>query len=145
VLRRPLTLEGIAHMRRESRHFFGDTPERYAALAVIEPGAVHAVSPEVREASARFAREFRIRSAAIVIEGTGFRPAATRTLIAGLYLMTKKAYPHRIFEHLDDAAAWLVTQLRGTGVAHSAADIVAAAEQARLAIRPVADSTRAPS
>jgi serine/threonine protein kinase len=139
VLRRPLTLDGIAQMRRESRHMFGDAPDRYAALAVIEPGAANAVSPEVREASAEFAREFKIRGAAIVIEGTGFRPAATRTLIAGLYLMTKKAYPHKIFENLDDAAAWLVPLLASTGVKHSVADIVSAAEQARLAIRPVGE------
>lgn len=135
VLHQPLTVEGLAHMTHHSARMFELHQGRCASLAVIEPSAAAAASKEVREKSAELARAHAILGAAIVIEGSGFRPAATRTLVAGMYLVTKKEYPHKIVSTTSEGAEWLVPILAQAGIKHSTADIVAAAEKARAAIR----------
>jgi len=135
LLRKPLTLDGIVRMSRESKRMFELYRGKCVSLAVIEPSAAAAATAEVREKSAELARAHPILGAAIVIEGTGFRPAATRTLVAGLYLVTKKEYPHKIVATVEEGAAWLVEQLAAAGVTVRAADITDAAVTTRAAIR----------
>jgi hypothetical protein len=135
LLHKPLTLDGLARMTRQSRRMFELYHGKMVSLAVIEPSAADAASKEVRERSAELARANPILGAAIVIEGTGFRPAATRTLVAGMYLVTKKEYPHKIFSTAADGAEWLVPILAQVGVTQTAEDMVAAVEAARAAIR----------
>jgi hypothetical protein len=96
--------------------------------------AADATSKEVRDKSAELARAHPILGAAIVIEGSGFRPAATRTLVAGMYLVTKKAYPHKIVSTPAEGAEWLVPLLASAGVQHTANEIVLAAEKTRAAL-----------
>ena len=135
LLRKPLTIDGVARMARQSKRMFELYHGKIVSLAVIEPSAADAASKEVREKSAELARAHPILGAAIVIEGSGFRPAATRTLVAGMYLVTKKEYPHKIVSTAAEGAEWLVSILAQAGVAHSAHDMVAAVEAARAAIR----------
>ncbi len=135
VLREPMTIEAVEPLRRESFRTSQRCGGKCATLAIIEPTAASPASAEVREATAAFARETDIMAAAIVIEGSGFRPAATRTLIAGMYLVTRKSYAHKIVATVEEGAAWLVAQLAGAGITQPAEDIVAAAEAARAAIR----------
>jgi hypothetical protein len=132
LLRLPLTLEGVTLMRRESRRLSEQGP--FASMSVIEPTAATAAPAEVREASAAFAREFHLVGAAIAIEGSGFRPAATRTLIAGLFLVTKKSYPHRIVQTPREAAEWLVPLLAQAGIPQSADELVSIVSSARRAL-----------
>src|SRR6478609_625818 len=138
LLRKPLTLDGVARMAKQSRRMFELYRGKCVSLAVIEPAAADAASKEVRDKSAELARAQPILGAAIVIEGTGFRPAATRTLVAGLYLVTKKEYPHKIVSTPAEGAEWLVPILAQVGVTQSAADMVAAVEEARAAIMKLA-------
>ena len=133
ILRRPLTLEGLARMTRISKRMYEQHRGRCASLAIIEPTAADSASKEVRDGSAELARAHPILGAAIVIEGTGFRPAATRTLVAGMYLVTKKEYPHKIFSTPAEGAEWLVPILAQAGVLHTANEIVLAAEKTRAA------------
>ena len=135
LLRKPLTLDGVARMARQSKRMFELHHGKVVSIAVIEPSAADAASKEVREKSAELARAHPILGAAIVIEGSGFRPAATRTLVAGMYLVTKKEYPHKIVSTAAEGAEWLVSILAQVGVTHSAHDMVAAVEAARAAIR----------
>ncbi|MCU1279419.1 MAG: hypothetical protein JWM53_2965 [bacterium] len=135
VLRQPLTVDGLARLTKHSKRLFELHRGKCVSLAIIEPTAAAAASAEVREKSAELARAHPILGAAIVIEGSGFRPAATRTLIAGMYLVTKKEYPHKIVATPAEGAAWLVPILAQAGVAQSATDIVAAAEATRASIK----------
>jgi hypothetical protein len=135
VLRQPLTLDGLERMTRHSKRLFELHQGKCASLAIIEPSAAAAASPEVRAKSAELARAHAILGAAIVIEGSGFRPAATRTLVAGMYLVTKKHYPHKIVSTPAEGAEWLVPLLAQAGVTQSATDIIAAAEATRAAIK----------
>ena len=135
LLRKPLTLDGVARMAKQSRRMFELYRGKCVSLAVIEPAAADAASKEVRDKSAELARAQPILGAAIVIEGTGFRPAATRTLVAGLYLVTKKEYPHKIVSTAEEGAQWLVPILAQVGVTQTAHDMVAAVDAARAAIK----------
>src|SRR5438270_2687844 len=135
ILRQPLTLDGLLRMTKQSKRMFELHHGKCVSLAIIEPSAAAAASADVREKSAELARAHPILGAAIVIEGSGFRPAATRTLVAGMYLVTKKEYPHKIVSTAAEGAAWLVPLLAKIGVTQSAADMVAAVEAARAAIR----------
>jgi hypothetical protein len=135
LLHKPLTVDGVARMSRMSKRMFELYRGKCVSLAVIEPSAADAASKEVREKTAQLARAHPILGAAIVIEGSGFRPAATRTLVAGMYLVTKKEYPHKIVSTAAEGAAWLVPILAQVGVAQSPDDMVAAVEAARAAIR----------
>jgi hypothetical protein len=135
LLHRPLTVDGVARMSRMSKRMFELYRGKCVSLAVIEPSAADAASKEVREKTAQLARAHPILGAAIVIEGSGFRPAATRTLVAGMYLVTKKEYPHKIVSTAAEGAAWLVPILAQVGVTQSPDDMVAAVEAARAAIR----------
>jgi hypothetical protein len=135
LLHKPLTPDGLARLARMSKRMFERYRGKCVSLAVIEPGAADAASKEVRDGSAELARAHPILGAAIVIEGSGFRPAATRTLVAGMYLVTKKEYPHKIVSTAAEGAAWLVPILAQVGVTQSPEDMVAAVEAARAAIR----------
>jgi hypothetical protein len=135
VLRQPMTIEAVEPLRRESFRMSERFAGKCVSLAIIEPTAASPASTEVRDATAAFARESNIMAAAIVIEGSGFRPAATRTLVAGMYLVTKKSYPHKIVATAEEGAVWLAEQLVAAGVPVSASEIVAAARATRAAIR----------
>lgn len=135
VLRQPLTLDGLMRLTKQSKRMFELHHGQCASLAIIEPSAAAAASAEVREKSAELARAHPILGAAIVIEGSGFRPAATRTLIAGMYLVTKKEYPHKIVSTAAEGAEWLVPVLAKAGIPQSATDLIAAVEVARASIK----------
>jgi hypothetical protein len=135
VLRQPMTIEAVEPLKRESNKMSQRFGGKFVSLAIIEPTASSSPSPEVREATASFARESNILAAAIVIEGTGFRPATTRTLVAGMYLVIKKSYPHKILATPEEGAVWLVERLVASGVNTSATEIIAAAAATRAAIR----------
>ena len=135
VLRRPPTLANINLLRAQTRKLDDVLHGKYGSLSILEPSSVGTVASEVREASATFAREFTMLGAAIVVEGSGIMPTAGRTLIAGIYLLTKKTYPHKIFARAGDGATWLVPILAAAGIEQGAAELLAAAETARSAIR----------
>src|SRR6476646_3809959 len=78
LLHKPLTVGGLERMARQSKRMFDLYRGKCVSLAVIEPSAADAASKEVRAGSAELARAHPILGAAIVIEGSGFRPAATR-------------------------------------------------------------------
>jgi hypothetical protein len=134
VLRKPLTIEGCAQLVAEGKRMFERTQGRYVAFSVLEPSSASAAPPEVRKATAEFAAS-KILGAGIVIEGSGFRPAATRTLVAGMYLVTRKSYPHKIFEAPADGAAWLAQVLADAGLRSTARELADEAEAVRRAIK----------
>src|SRR5690242_3540322 len=112
------------------------TGGKAVSISVIEPTAAAApASAEVRNALETFAREGYVNAAAIVIEGTGFRAAAARTIVAGMYIVARRAYPHKIVATPAGGAAWLVEALAALGIAQAAAELVDAVEKARAAIR----------
>jgi hypothetical protein len=131
VLRQPLTLEGANILRVEARNYTNSMKGQHVSLSVIEPTAASSPTPEVREVTTQLAKENKILGAGIVLEGSGFGPATTRAIIAGMYLIAKKEYPHKVFDSVETAAAWLPTLVGGV----TRADVVAAAAATRAAIK----------
>ncbi|MBL8741012.1 MAG: hypothetical protein JNK04_07965 [Myxococcales bacterium] len=42
-----------------------------------------------------------------VVRGDGFRPSTIRSLLTGLYLMSRTPFPRKVFAHLHDGTTWL--------------------------------------
>ena len=53
---------------------------------------------------------------AFAIEGTGFMPAATRSLVAGVLLVARPTYPIRVFDARAEAASWIVPRTQNAAL-----------------------------
>lgn len=42
-----------------------------------------------------------------IVRGDGFRPSTIRSLLTGLYLMSRAPFPRKVFAHLHDGTSWL--------------------------------------
>jgi hypothetical protein len=134
VLRLVPTVQSIDELRRVSRQMQDKHGEqRFASLSVLEPMAVAGVADDVRKASQAYAHEFKPLGSAIVIEGGGFRGAALRTIIAGIYLFMTKSYPHKICGTPLEGASWLAPRLPAGSPGTD--DLVQVVASARAALR----------
>ena len=120
-------------MRIHLAKHFEKFPDRVGSLTVLEVSAAQSAPKELREESSKLMREFQSQGAAIIVEGTGFRAATIRTLIAGLYLLQRTGYPHKIAATVADGVEWLLPTLKRAGVAStmSAGELVSAVESTR--------------
>ena len=136
VVHRPATLEMLRETRRQVQRHFRRWNGVSVAVSVLEPGAAQSVPREVREASAALAAEFKSLAAATVIEGTGFRAAATRTAIASMFLIARAPFPHKVFGDLSEGAGWVIaTGARTAPIAATSEDVVRAVDVTRRALR----------
>jgi hypothetical protein len=134
VVRKPSNLADLSHIRRTLEGHF-KRYQKIGSIAVIEPHAAQSPEKEVREATSALTRDFQSLAAAIVIEGDGFRAAASRTLIATIYLVARPAYPHKICATVDDGANWLLGLIKPNPFGVSPAEVSRSVEQVRAAIR----------
>jgi hypothetical protein len=73
------------------------------------------VSPPTEEARAYIKHELSRSSmlaAAQVVEGTGFRGAAMRSVLTMLQLASRAPYPMKVFDHIEPGARWLSAELQ---------------------------------
>lgn len=70
----------------------------------------HRLAPDVQAAADRLLTEYgpRTRASATVLAATGFQASAARAMLATIYLLTRLAYPRRVFADVPDAEAWLL-------------------------------------
>ena len=136
VLRKPATIEMIEEIRRQVQRHYRRTGGVTVALSVLEPGAAQSVPRDVRENGAKLTTDFPSLAAATVIEGSGFRAAATRSAVTTMFLFARPPYPYKVFGSLDEGAAWVVAtgQKGNAALTVSAADLLRAVERARRAI-----------
>ena len=125
------TASTMVHQRCEE--FAKRHPEGVGMLTVVTSTAPMPPS-ESRDRLARFMREGTyVKASAVAFEGTGFRAAAIRSVVTGLTLLAKQAFPHRIFSTLEDASGWLATSLSDRGFGNATGielcDAVATARQ----------------
>jgi hypothetical protein len=107
VLRQRAGAERLRRYRRVLERHVAAWPGQYASVTVLEATAYSETVPaDEREEMARMMRDFHGLGSAVVLEGTGFRPAAARTMLAGVYLITRPPYPHKVFDAVDLAARW---------------------------------------
>ena len=108
IWRGPTTLRAIESVGVDFDCFAAERTGRYAIVVIIE---ARAPVPDgtVRSAMASILREHerRIAASAVAMEGTGFRAAAVRSVLAGMAMLVRPCYPHRVFGTVHDSADWL--------------------------------------
>jgi hypothetical protein len=110
VWKRETTPEGVDALTTTYREQASRYPSGVYLLTIVERDAPMPAPPQ-REALAVFLRSGggRTRMSAVVIEGTGFRAAAVRSVVTGLAMLVRLPYPHEIFGSMEQAAKWLGT------------------------------------
>lgn len=108
IWRRETTARGVEALSAAYRDHASRYPSGVYLLTIIEPGAPMP-APAERESIAVFLRMCggRTRMSAVVIEGSGFRAAAVRSVVTGMAMLVRLPYPHEIFGSLEQAARWL--------------------------------------
>ncbi|HZS41711.1 MAG TPA: hypothetical protein VFF06_33000 [Polyangia bacterium] len=136
VMREAQTLERLREVRRHIERHVAAWGTNTISISVLEPGATAAAPKEVRDETAAITRDYGSIAAAIVIEGSGFRAAAVRAVVAAIYLVSHSPYPHKIVESVDDGARWLRQMAERAGQARvGALEIVDAVAAARAELR----------
>lgn len=105
VWRHRTTLEGVENLRRECSKFAARHAQGIGLLTVVAAEAPMPSSP-VRQAVAQFLTEggAYIKCSSVLMEGTGFRAAAVRSVVTGLTLLARQTYPHRVCGVADSVA-----------------------------------------
>jgi len=96
VWRHDTTLEGIQNSNTLVADVARQHPKGIALLTLISEVAPMP-SSEARKTLAELMSSNRfIRCSAVIMEGTGFRAAAVRSVVTGLTLLSRHEFPHRI-------------------------------------------------
>lgn len=111
VWRQDTTLAGARALHRECGQFATTHPRGMGLLTIVSAKAPMPASP-VRQAVADFLAQgsTSIKCSAVLMEGTGFRAAAVRSVVTGLTMLAKQAYPHRVCS-LPDAVTMFAQTL----------------------------------
>lgn len=83
-----------------------------AFVCVVEPTA-EPPDDDIRKASSLMisAHEKNLKCVALVIEGTGFRAAITRTVLSGIVMLIRSPAPIKFFDIPKSACIWVSSQL----------------------------------
>lgn len=96
IWRHETAIEGIQSSNQLVTEVARNHPKGIALLTVIS-AVVPMPSSEARTALSELMNKHRlIRCSAVIMEGTGFRAAAVRSVVTGLALLSRQDYPHRI-------------------------------------------------
>lgn len=81
----------------------------YGSITVIEPTVSMRMPDEARDASTALQRKYadEMKCSAYLVEGTGFLPAAVRTMTAGMALVTRAKYAIKVFSDAPSCASWV--------------------------------------
>jgi hypothetical protein len=103
IWRRETSVEAALHLRYACADFAREHPRGIGLLTVVGASAPLPTAA-ARKAVADFLAEGSayIKCSAVVIEGSGFRSAAVRSVVTGLTLLAQQAYPHRVCD-IEDA------------------------------------------
>jgi hypothetical protein len=134
------TLEALDGVLQATRALIARCPTGIGVLGVA-PGDMPLVGGAARRRAVAMLAETggHVRCMATVIEGSGFRAGATRSVMSAITLLARQPCPAKIFGDVDEAATWQA-RLLGTHdlrptQPRELCDAVAAA-RARLACVP---------
>ncbi len=84
-----------------------------AAFVCIVESTAEPPDEDVRKASSAMitAHEHNLKCVALVIEGTGFRSAITRTVLSGIVMLIRTPSPIKYFDTPRTASLWIGTLL----------------------------------
>jgi len=106
------TTSGVSRITRELNMFSASHPRGFGLITLVEAKASMPETAE-RNAIAELLRSFgeKIAASALIFEGEGFRAAAVRSVVAGLNLLARQPYPHKVFGTSEEASNWLAPTL----------------------------------
>ncbi len=110
VWRGDVTTDRVASIDRVLRSLVPKCGEAgYGSITVIEPSISMRVSEEARTASTALQKRWaqHMKCSAYLVEGTGFLPAAVRTMTAGMHLITRSPYPIKVFADRIAVTEWV--------------------------------------
>lgn len=134
VWHRGTDLAAVERLERTNPERVAAHPERITTVHIVTAHASSPPTPEARDAlnvmHARYAHT--VGCAAVVIERGGFTGVAVRSAVTGLIMLAPKHYRIKVFDHVDEAAPWLVeNHARSTGVEVTLPDLMAVLHAAR--------------
>jgi hypothetical protein len=141
VWREPSTLAQLEVLREHEAALVEHERAAIMVLTVLLPSAFTLGTRERKEVDA-LAKQFApsTRAHAYVIEGSGFRTAAVRALVAGINLITRTGAATRVFDDVVHAAEWLEAEAAPSQVVR-AAEVVRAVMEARATFGPAVATT----
>lgn len=106
------TMEATHQLRSNLVDFTRSHPAGVGLLTIVEANAP-VPGADVRKALAAVLTDFsrNIKVSSVVFEGQGFSAAAVRSVVTGLTLIARQAYPHKVFASLAEAGGWMLPQL----------------------------------
>ncbi len=104
-------------------------------LTIIEKAAPMPPGEARSQIAEFFSSATYIKASAVAFEGEGFRAGAVRSVVAGLTMLARQPFPHKIFATLKEATDWQVPELRkDTNADYTATDLWQAVTALRLRI-----------
>jgi hypothetical protein len=108
IWRHLTTIETCRLFRRELVDFGKKRSKGIALLTIVEERAPMPPT-ECRQSIAETLRDAsdHILASAVVFEGEGFRAAAVRSVVAGLNMLARQKFPHKVFSDISEAGSWM--------------------------------------
>ncbi|WP_433931410.1 serine/threonine-protein kinase [Sorangium cellulosum] len=132
IWRRETAEDDVRRVSEACAEFAKQHPRGIGLLTIVEDGAPLPQAP-ARRALARFLAEASafIRCSAVVLEGSGFRAAAVRSVVTGLSLVARQRFPHKVCD-IEEAGLMFAEILpAATGIAVSDAALRASLDELR--------------
>lgn len=126
-------LATVHALRDELARLVAERPDGLAVFGLIAPG-VALPSGDARAEMARILRDHAssIRASCVVVEGSGFRAAAVRSVLTGISFVVRPGYPHRVTDSLVAGTDWMTETCGNTlGRTFSSAELRHALTQVR--------------
>jgi hypothetical protein len=119
------TLQGLRTSHACHRKLIAQEKSPTSVLSIVE-GSFTLPEAEVRELGTSLFKEVAptMRCSANVVLGSGFRVAALRSVLAGIYLVSRSPCPTKAFADIAEAAHWVAGMHEGTVDADALANAV---------------------
>ena len=112
IFRGNTSKEGVLTISESFQSVVAKHPTGIGLLTIVEEKAPMPPS-DARKALTDFLTRFgsSIKCSAVIHEGSGFRASAVRSIVAGLTLLARPPYPHRIYASVEASSEWMSSGL----------------------------------
>lgn len=138
------TVAAVQRVDQTCEQFAAAHPDGIGHVTIVEQSAPMPPN-DARDRLALYLREStHIKASAVAFEGTGFRAAAVRSVVAGLALIARQPFPHKIFPTLETASDWLIPELKlhVPSVDYGADEFIREVQRVRLQVEVKSPSKR---
>lgn len=113
IWRKETTPLGVETLGEYLQQLGAQYPQGIGLCAVVEESAPPP-STAARKAMAKImGTADMLRGSVLIFDGTGFRAAIVRSFVAGLNMLTRFPFPHKVCASAQEAIPWLAEQVPG--------------------------------